>query len=99
MPVAILAGSFAVPLSNRRRESIVLRYGVQLLRTVSLVVTMRRRAAARVAAGVRHARMSGRSVLIGGAVTGAFWPPLQKFGNLSRRTTTFSNFCPSNNSF
>lgn len=40
MSIAILAGSFAVPLSNRRRESIVLGYGVQLLRTVSLVMTM-----------------------------------------------------------
>lgn len=82
MSIAILARSFAVPLSNRRRESIVLGYGVQLLRTVSLVVTMWRRAAARVAAGVRHARVSGRSVFIGRAVTGTFWPPLQKFGNL-----------------
>lgn len=52
MPVTILARSFAVSLSNRRRESIVLGYGIQLLRTMCLVVTMRWRATTRVAASV-----------------------------------------------
>jgi len=79
VPVAALAGSAsAVPLGNRSRESVVLRYGVQLLRTMGSVVAMWRRAAARVAAGVRHARVSGRPILIGGAVAGTFRPPLQK---------------------
>lgn len=59
MPVAALTGSaFAVSLGDRRRESVVLGHGVQLLRTVGPVVTMRWRAAARVATGVRHARVS-----------------------------------------
>lgn len=79
MPVAALAGpASAVPLGDRGRESVVLGHGVQLLRTVGPVVAVRRRAAARVAAGVRHARVSGRSILIGGAVAGAFRSPLQK---------------------
>lgn len=79
MPVAALTGSApAIPLGNRRRESIVLRHGVQLLRTVSPMMTMRWRTAARVTASVRHTRVSGRSIFIGGAVAGAFRPPLQK---------------------
>lgn len=79
MPVAVLTGSAsAIPLGNRRRESIVFGHGVQLLRTVGPMVTMRRRTTARVATSVRHARVSGRSILIGGAVAGAFRPPLQK---------------------
>lgn len=43
MPVAALAGSTsAIPLGDRCREPIVFGHGVQLLRTVGPMMTMRR---------------------------------------------------------
>lgn len=77
--IAALTGSAsAIPLSNRCRESIVFGHSIQLLRTVSSMMTMRWWTAACVAASIRHARVSGRSILIRGAVTSAFRSPLQK---------------------
>lgn len=90
MPIAVLVGSApAIPLSDRRRESIVLGHGVQLLRTVSPMMTVRWGTTARVATSIRHTCMSGRSILIGGAVTGAFRPPLQKSAILRRMSRNF----------
>lgn len=78
MPVAALAGPVApIALGDGGREPVILGHAVEGLGTVGPVVPVGRRAAARVAARVRHACVPGRAILVRRAVPSAFRTPLK----------------------